>query len=98
VWVQGTSQFPDVARLAMTLQVNLPVLLTAQLGYGKRLVADIQAMGDVAADLGNLLGNAGAHATACIAAASAGVAQASASIRVSVSVSASVSGRVGAAG
>ena len=98
VWVQGTSQWPDVARLAATLQMNLPVLLTAQLGYGKRLVGDMQAMGDVAADLGTVLGNVGAHATACIAAAGAEVAQATASIRVSVSVSASISGRVGAAG
>jgi hypothetical protein len=78
--------------------VNLPALVTAQIGYGKRLVVDMQALADASADLSRVVGDAGAHAAACIGAASATLFEAEASIRVSVQVSASVSGRVGAAG
>lgn len=97
VWVQGGAQVADVARLAGTLQANLPALLTAQIGYGKRLAADIQALADVAVDVGRVLGDVGAHGAACIAGAGAVLGQAQASVQVSVSVSASVTGRVGAA-
>lgn len=97
VVVQGSAT-QDVARLAATLQANLPALLTAQIGYGKRLAADVQALGDTGADLVRVLGDVGAHAQACAAAAGAVLVQAQASIRVTVTVSASVTGRVGAAG
>jgi hypothetical protein len=96
--VQAATQVQDVARLVATLRANLPALVTAQIGYGKRLVADMQALADASADLTRVLGDVGAHATACIGAAGAELFQAEASIRVSVQVSASVSGRVGAAG
>jgi hypothetical protein len=96
--VQGATQVQDLARLIATLQANLPVLITAQIGYGKRLAGDIQALVDVSGDLAHVLGDVGAHATACIGAAATELFQAQASIRVSVSVSANISGRVGAAG
>jgi hypothetical protein len=96
--VQGATQTQDVARLVATLTANLPALLTAQIGYGKRLVADMQALADTSADLVHVIGDVGAHATACVGAATAALFDAEASIRVSVQVSASVSGRVGAAG
>jgi hypothetical protein len=98
VTVQGAAAVADVARLIATLQANLPALITAQIGYGKRLAGDIQALVDVSGDLGRILGDVGAHATACIGAAGSELFEAQASIRVTVSVSASVSGRVGAAG
>ena len=96
--VQGAAAMADVARLIATLQANLPALVTAQIGYGKRLAGDIQALADVSGDLARILGDVGAHATACIAAAGSELVEAQASIRVSVSVSANISGRVGAAG
>jgi hypothetical protein len=96
--VQAATHVQDVARLVATLSANLPALLTAQIGYGKRLVADMQALADASGDLAHVIGDVGAHATACVGAATAELFEAQASIRVTVQVSASVSGRVGAAG
>jgi hypothetical protein len=96
VQVQVGQNVEMAARLAATLQANLPQLLHAQLALGQRLMGDVQVVVDVGAQLPRIVGNAGAQALACIAAASEASVQASASIRVSVQASASVSGRVGA--
>jgi hypothetical protein len=84
------------ARLAATLQANLPMLLHAEVALGKRLMGDAQIVGQVGAQLPKIVGDAGAHALACIAASADVTARASVSIRVSVQASASVSGKVGA--
>jgi len=98
VMVSGAAPSPDVQRVIATLQANFGPLVTAQIGYGKRLAADVQALGDMAPDLARVVGTVGAHAQACIGAAGATLFHAQASIRVTVGVSANVSGRVGAAG
>ena len=84
------------ARLAATLQANLPTLLHAEIALGRRLSADAEVVGQVGAQLPRIVGDAGAHALACIAAAADVTARASFSIRVSVQASANVSGKVGA--
>jgi hypothetical protein len=86
------------ARLAATLQANLPQLLHAELALGRRLMQDVQVVGEVGAQLPKIIGDAGAHALACVAASADVTARASVSIRVSVQASASVSGKVGASG
>ncbi|HEY8042238.1 MAG TPA: hypothetical protein VIF15_20690 [Polyangiaceae bacterium] len=96
VAVQATAQAQYLAALVATLQANMPALITAEIGYGKRLAADIDALVTVAGGLSQVIGDAGAHAMACVGAAGSEIVQAQASIRVSVSVSASVTGRVGA--
>jgi hypothetical protein len=98
VQVQVSQNVDMAARLAATLQRNLPQLLHAQLALGQRLMGDVQVVVDVGAQLPRLIGNAGMEALACVAAASEASVQASASIKVSVQASASVSGRVGASG
>jgi len=84
------------ARLAATMQANLPILLHAELALGRRVLADAQVIGQVGAELPKIVGNAGAHALACIATSTSATARASVSIRVSVQASASVTGKVGA--
>jgi hypothetical protein len=84
------------ARLAATLQANLPYLLHAQIGLGQRLTGDFRTVAQVGANLPKIVGNAGAHALACIGAAANASAQASARVNVSFQASASVSGKVGA--
>jgi hypothetical protein len=96
--VQVSQNAQMAARLAATMQANLPELLHAELALGKRLLADAQVVGEVGAQLPRIIGDAGAHAVACVAAATDVSARASVSIRVSVQASASVSGKVGASG
>jgi hypothetical protein len=94
--VQVSQNVEMAARLAATMQANLPKLLHAEVALGKRLSADVQVVGQVGAQLPKIVGDAGSHALACIAASADVTARASVSIRVSVQASASVSGRVGA--
>jgi hypothetical protein len=82
-------------RLAATLQANLPLLLHAELALGRRLIGDVQVVGQIGAQLPRILGAAGSRALACVAAAADATASASARINVSVQASASVSGKVG---
>jgi hypothetical protein len=96
--VQATQNTADVARLAATLQANLPALLHAQIALGRRLSADVRVVGQVGSQLPQIVGQAGAHALACIGAGADAVGSASARIDVSFRASASVSGRVGAGG
>jgi hypothetical protein len=96
--VQVSQNAVMAARLAATMQANLPMLLHAEVALGRRVLADAQIIGEVGAQLPKLVGNAGAHALACIAASTDATARATISIRVSVQASASVSGKVGASG
>ncbi|MEO7330186.1 MAG: hypothetical protein ABI193_16545 [Minicystis sp.] len=84
------------ARLAATLQQNLPALLHAEIALGKRVLADAEVLGQVGAQLPRIIGQASAHAASCVAAGANATVRATASIRVTVRASASVSGRVGA--
>jgi hypothetical protein len=92
VRASGTDQ---AARLAATLQANLPLLLHAELALGRRLIADLDTVGQVGAQLPRIAGNAGARALACVGAGASAAASASVRVKVSVQASASVSGRVG---
>lgn len=96
--VQATQNTADIARLAATLQANLPALLHAQIVLARRLSADFRVVGQVGSQLPQLVGAAGAHALACVGAGAQAVASASARVDVSFRASASVSGRVGAGG
>ena len=96
--VQVSQNAQMAARLAATLQANLPLLLHAEVALGRRLIGDVEVVGQVGAQLPKIVGQAGAHALACIAASASATARASVSIRVSVQASASVSGKVGASG
>jgi hypothetical protein len=98
VTVRTSQNAPMAARLAATLQANLPELLHAEWTLGRRLASDAEVVGQVGAQLPKIAANAGAHALACVAASADAAARASVSIRVSVQASANVSGRVGAAG
>lgn len=84
------------ARLAQTLQANLPMLLHAELTLARRLAGDVQTLGQVGANLPQLVGNAGVHALGCIAGAADASVAASAQINGSLRASASISGRIGA--
>ncbi|WP_437735219.1 hypothetical protein [Sorangium sp. So ce1335] len=86
------------ARLAATLQANLPALLHAEVALGRRLLGDAQTVVQVGAALPRVVGDAGAHALACVAGAAEASTSASVRIQVSVRASASVTGRVGATG
>jgi len=83
-------------RLAATLRANLPYLIEAEVGLGKRVLGDVKVVVDVGARLPKVIGDAGMQAVACVAAAAHASVQASARINVSVQASASVSGKVGA--
>jgi hypothetical protein len=96
--IQVSQNAAMAARLATTMQANLPQLLHAELALGRRLMGDVQVVGQVGAQLPKIVGDAGAHALACIAASADVTARASVSIRVSVQASANVSGKVGASG
>ncbi len=96
--VQATQNTAEIARLAATLQANLPALLHAQITLARRLSADVRTVGQVGAQLPRLVGQAGAHALACVGAGASVVGSASARVDVSFRASASVSGRVGAGG
>jgi hypothetical protein len=88
----------EMGKLVATLRANLPALIRAEIGYGKRIVGDIKVLVDVGGDLPRIIGNAGAHAAACTAASADAVLRAQASISVSVQASASVTGKVAAHG
>ncbi|MFZ5890523.1 MAG: hypothetical protein ACOY0T_05585 [Myxococcota bacterium] len=94
--VQTSQNTELVARLVATLQANLPDLIRAEVGLGKRLVGDARAVVQIGSTLPRTLGNAGAEAMACVAAASSATFTASARIDVSIQASASVTSRVGA--
>ena len=96
--VQANINTGEMAALTRTLQANLPILIKAQIGYGQRLAADIQALVRTGSELPNALGHMAARTGACIAAAANACVQAQASISVSVQASASVSAQAGASG
>jgi hypothetical protein len=83
-------------RLAATLRANLPYLIEAEFGLGKRVLGDVKVVVDIGGRLPNVIGQAGAQAVACVAAAAHASVQASARINVSVQASANVTGKVGA--
>ena len=92
----NVSQNAEMAlRLANTLRVHLPHLLKAEIGLGKRVLADARAVVQIGGQLPRIVGEAGAQALACIAAGASASAKASIRINVSVKASASVSGKVG---
>lgn len=94
--VQASQNTEQVLRLVATLKANLPDLLKAEVGLGKRVANDARAVVQIGSSLPRTLGDAGAQALACVAA--AGDASLTASVRIDVSIqaSASVSSRVGA--
>ncbi|MBK7580282.1 MAG: hypothetical protein IPI67_08775 [Myxococcales bacterium] len=93
----SVSQNAEAAmRLAATLRANLPYLIQAEVGLGKRVLGDVKVVVDIGGRLPKVIGNAGAQAVACVAAAANASVQASVRINVSVQASANVSGRVGA--
>ncbi|MCA9594787.1 MAG: hypothetical protein KC776_15815 [Myxococcales bacterium] len=92
--VQTNANTEMAMRLATTLRANLPYLLKAEIGLGRRVAADAKVVVDVGAQLPKIIGNAGAQAVACVAAAAQASVQASARINVSIQASASVSGQV----
>ncbi len=94
--VQVSQNTEEVLRLAATLRANLPDLLKAEIGLGKRIVSDARAVVQIGSSLPQTLGDAGAEALACVAAAGSASVNASVRIDVTVQASASVSGRVGA--
>ncbi|HSN99877.1 MAG TPA: hypothetical protein VLS89_16385, partial [Candidatus Nanopelagicales bacterium] len=96
--VRGVPNNEMSLRLLTTLQANLPALLYAEIGLGRRLIQDAQVVVQVGAQLPRVVGQAGAHALACAGAAADVAASASVRLNVSVRASASISGRVGATG
>jgi hypothetical protein len=94
--VETNANVEMAARLVATLRTHLPQLLKAEIGLGKRIIADARVVVEVGAQLPKIVGDAGAQAVACIAAASSASVKASARINVSIQASASVSGKVGA--
>ena len=98
VTVRTNQNFDMTARLAQTLQANVPELLHAEVALGKRLVGSSRVIVSVGAALPRIIGDAGAEAVACVAAASSASMKASMRIDVSIQASASVTGRVGASG
>jgi hypothetical protein len=98
VQVQVSQGSEMAARLAGTLQANMPQLLHAQVALARRLGGDVQTVVQMGRHLPNVIGQAGLQAMACVAAAADASVEASMRIQVSVQASASVSGRVGAGG
>jgi hypothetical protein len=96
VSVKAKADGERVAKLAATLRANLPALLEAQVGMGKRVLGDVETVVKLGAELPSAVGEAGAQAVACVAAGAQASAEASARIRVSIEASARVSGKVGA--
>lgn len=88
----------DMGKLAATLQANLPVLIRAEIAYGKRIASDIQALVKAGGELPNAFGQLSGHAAACLGAAANACVSAQASLRVSVQASASISAKAGAHG
>ena len=86
----------EMGKLIATLEANLPVLIQAEVAYGKRIADDVRALVEIGGQLPGIVGEAGLHAAACIGASASAVVHAQASIRVSVKASASVTGKAGA--
>lgn len=94
VKVEGEAS-AEVQALVDGLQVALPKIINIQIGMGKRLVAQAQALVEMGASLPEVAAQAGLQAVGCIAAAVEMSVSASASISVNVEASASVSGAAG---
>jgi hypothetical protein len=89
----NTGQMPQ---LIATLSRNLPILVRAQIAYGKRLAGSIQTLVEVGADMPKAVADATTKGVACMAAAANATVSAQASIQVSVRASASVSAKANA--
>lgn len=87
-----------MAKLVASLQVNLPILVRAELAYGKRIAGQIKTLVEISGELPGIIGQAGMHAAACVGASADAVLNAQVSLSVSVQASASVSGKAGAHG
>lgn len=96
--VVASASVGEMAKLVATLEANLPVLIRAEIAYGKRIADDIKVLVQIGGELPGVIGQAGAHAAACVAASASAVVHAQASINVSVQASASVSGKAGVHG
>jgi len=83
-------------RMVRSLQVNLPLLLHAEVVLGKRVLADADVMVQVGQNMPKIIERAGVRAVACVASAANLSIRATATIKVSVQASVSVSGRAGA--
>ncbi len=94
VMVQTNANTEAAMRLVQTLQVNLPWLIKAELGLGRRVAGDVKTVVQIGGQLPKIVGDAGAQAMACIAGAAHASAQASVRINVSIQASASVNGKV----
>jgi hypothetical protein len=86
----------QMPQLIATLSKNLPILVRAQIAYGKRLAGSIQTLVEVGADMPKAVGDATTKGVACMGAAANATVQAQASISVSVKASASVSAKANA--
>lgn len=95
VVVSASVNTGDFPKLVATLSANLPVLIKAQIAYGKRLAGSIQALVEIGGDLPKAVGDATTKGVACMSAAANSVVSAQVSINVSVQASASVSGKAG---
>ena len=83
----------EMEKLVATLKVHLPVLIRAEIAYGKRLAGAIETLVKVSGELPSAVGKASLHAAACVGAAAEATVHAQASIKVSVQASASVNGK-----
>jgi hypothetical protein len=95
VKMHGNVETGELAKVAATLERNLPVLIKAQIAYGDRIADDVQMLVRTGAELPSAFGHLSSRAAACIAAAANATASAQASLRVSVQASASVSAKAG---
>ena len=94
VSVQTNANTEAAVRLATTLRTNLPWLLKAELGLGRRIAGDVKVVVNIGGQLPKIIGNAGMQAVACVAAAAQASVKASVRINVSIKASASVNGKV----
>ncbi len=96
VSIQSNVNVGEMPKLIATLQANLPVLIQAELGYGKRIAGEIETLVKVGGEMPNAMADAGGHALACIGASANTVVRAQASISISVKASASINAKAGA--
>ncbi|HEU5314794.1 MAG TPA: hypothetical protein VFX49_01700 [Chloroflexota bacterium] len=96
--IQASANTGEMAKLVATLRANLPILVRAELAYGRRIAGEIKTLVQISGELPGIVGNAGLHAAACVGASASAVANAQASLSVSVQASASVSGKAGVHG
>ena len=95
VQIEANQAAGDLAKLALSLQANLPTLIQAQFKLSQKLAASAKVLVEVSAQLPEAVGNASLEAGACIAASASAVAQASARVDVSIQASASVTAKAG---